>query len=145
MFRIGSVGSVLEISPDGSSLMIRTNRGLFVRKFDSAEFLKVPGSAGASNQPTWHGSDAVTFPLDPGSWRDTKLPDGTPVDFAEYRGFTRGGTWDGSGTLLFAASEDLYVASERGKAEKVSQSTGRKGGLLYPYFISGTRDFLVFF
>ncbi len=142
---VGSLGSVLEISPDGTQLLFRANGSLYVRKFDTQRFVEVSGSQGISNQPTWKGPSAVSFPTATREWMNAGLPDGAAEAFAKFNGFTRGGTWSDSGIFLFATSGLLKGVDPDGEPVEIKNTSGRRGDLAYPFFIPGSDEFLALF
>jgi eukaryotic-like serine/threonine-protein kinase len=143
---VGTMGSTPHISPDGSAVMFVTDdpRRLYVRHFDSLDLLPVPGSDAVVNEPFWHGSAAVSF----SAFRQLlglRLPDGAPETLLPLEGFTRGGSWSDSGTLLVSELSQLVTRKPEGTAVSISIPDDRKGELVYPEFLPGSEDFLTFF
>src|SRR5437016_5850146 len=145
---VGTMGSTPHISPDGSAVMFVTDdpRRLYVRHVDSLDLLPVPGSDTVVNEPFWHGSAAVSFPSFSGrQLLGVRLPDGAPETLIPLDGFTRGGSWSDSGTLLVSELSHLVTHKPDGTAVSISIPNDRKGELVYPEFLPGSEDFLTFF
>ena len=145
---VGTMGSTPHISPDGSAVMFECTdpRMLYVRRLDSLDLLRVPGSDVVTNESFWHGSSAITFP---NGFRSqllgVRLPDGAPETVMPIEGFTRGGSWSDGGTLLVSALRHLLTRKADGTAASVSIPDKRTGDLVYPEFLPGSEDFLVLF
>ena len=149
MSAVGTMGSTPQVSPDGSTVMFQGKGGLYVRRLDSLDVLKVPGSASVVNEAYWHTSSRVTFPAIEGATRrllDVRLPDGAPDLVFNYSTNVRGGGWNDRGEPLLAGYDSLLTRGADGSAKAVSGGNGEQANgkfLLYPEFIPGTNDFLV--
>lgn len=144
---VGTMGSVPQISPDGSAVMFQGGepRQMYIRHLDSLELLKVPGSDAVSNEAFWHGVAAISVPTSGRQIADIRLPDGAPENLISLSSFTRGGSWSDQGTLLISAISQLMMRKADGTPARVSVPDKRPGALVYPEFLSRSEDFLVFF
>ena len=90
---VGTMGSPPQLSPDGSAVMFQGEYGLYVRRLDSLDARKVPGSENVANEAFWHGSSRVTYPAMAGAARqlvEVRLPDGAPETMMGYSANVRG-------------------------------------------------------
>jgi hypothetical protein len=142
---VAGIASVSLISPDGRSVLFRTDSGLYVRTLNSTELIKVPGSESAANQPVWRDSSTVTFPTFERGWKSVRIPDGAPEPVADRVSWTRGGAWSKSGRFIYSASDKLWTPGGDGKSVEIKNPTGREGMLMYPEFVGDSDDFLVHF
>lgn len=145
VFAAGTLGSVVELSPDGTSLLIRADDHLWIRKFDSAEFIKIPATAGVRNQPTWKDNQTITFSTSQEEVVSVRLPDG-PAEIIPYtrrQGFPRGRSWSDKGSLLLAMYERLETLGSDGKFVAVQTQSDKGHTFFAPNFIPGTEDFIV--
>src|SRR5262249_37463205 len=98
---LGSMASGPHLAPDGSAVLFHGQpTGVYVRRLDSLDVLKVPGSEAATNEAFWHGSSRVTFPAVSGGARqlfDVRLPDGAPDPITSFTTNLRGGGWSDAG------------------------------------------------
>ena len=144
---VGTMSSTPHISPDGSAIMFVTDddpRRLYVRHLNSLDLLPVPSSY-VVNEPFWHGSTAISFSASGRQLLGVRLPDGAPETLIPLDGFTRGGSWSDSGTLLVSELSHLVTRKPDGTAVSISIPDDRKGELVYPEFLPGSEDFLTFF
>lgn len=144
---VGTMGSVPQISPDGSVVMFQgsVSRQMYVRHLDSLELLKVPGLDAVSNEAFWHGSAAISVPTSGRQITDIRLPDGAPENLLSLPRFTRGGSWSNQGTLVISTITQLMTRKPDGTPAPVSIPDKRAGALVYPEFLTGSEDFLVLF
>ena len=142
---VGTMGSTPQISPDGSALMFEAEepRALFVRRLDSLDLLKVPGSEAVANEAFWHGSSKVTFPVAAGAGRkllEVRLPDGAPDTIMSYSANVRGGSWSGSDVVV--GGDPLLTRGADGAGAPVTSLDGKTTDLRYPQFLNGGKDLL---
>jgi hypothetical protein len=148
MRAVGTMGATPQLSPDGNAVMFAASGGLYVRRLDSLDVLKVPGSELVANEAYWHGSSRVTFPAAEGATRrllDVRLPDGAPDLVFNYSSNVRGGSWSDHGETLLASYTSLLTRGANGSTVGVEvRSNQQPNGkfLIYPEFIPGTNDFL---
>ena len=144
LVQVGAMGSPPLLSPDGSAVMFRTASALYVRRLDSLEVRKVPGSEAFANEPFWHGSTRVTYPAVVAMGRqllDVRLPDGAPELVMNYSANVRGGGWSDGGTVILGGWGALTVRSGT-ESVTVKMSDGQPAELLYPEFLPGFEDVL---
>jgi hypothetical protein len=101
----GNINSTPHLSPDGTAIVLRMINppGLFVRRLDVMDWVKVPGSERIANEPFWHGSSRLTVPVTAGPTRellDVLLPDGAPTTVMTLSGNARGGGWTANGQVV---------------------------------------------
>jgi len=154
MSAVGSMGSPPQLSPDGAAILFQADlpggspqgassmgpSELYVRRLDSLDVLRVPGSERMANEAFWHGSSRVTFPVTAGARRElveVRLPDGAPDTLMRYSANVRGGGWSDDGTVVLGG--ELLTPDAGGGAKPLA---GKTGGLLYPEFFPGTRNLL---
>jgi len=143
---VGTMASTPHISPDGSAVMFQiSGQGLYVRRLDSLDLLKVPGSETVSNESFWHGSGDISFPSSGRQLQGVRLPDGAPETLMPLNGFTRGGSWSDTGILLVSGMSHLLTLQADGTVASISIPDQRPGNLVYPEFLPGGEDFLVLF
>ena len=96
----GTLGSVIELSPEGTSLLVRGREYLWVRNFDSPDFYKIPGTEWVRNQAVWKDAQTVSFGTAREELVSVRLPDGPPevIPYPGFQGFSRGRTWSDKGT-----------------------------------------------
>jgi eukaryotic-like serine/threonine-protein kinase len=137
----GTMMSPPMLSPEGQTVMFKgAVPGLYIRRLDSLDVTKVPGSDGIANEPFWHGSSRVTFPAANGPTRqllDVRLPDGAPDVVMKYSGNVRGGSWNDAGVVILGATNRL---ASRGVAGNEPVYGDWPASLLYPEFIGGTHE-----
>jgi hypothetical protein len=141
---VGTMASPPLLSPDGSAVLFRSVSALYVRRLDSLEVRKVPGSEAFSNEPFWHGSSRVTYPTSAGSARElveVRLPDGAPDPIMKFSGNVRGGSWSDSGTVILGGIQPLTVGTS-GAGTEIKTANGQAAHLFYPEFLPGTEDLL---
>jgi hypothetical protein len=141
MIPVASMGSTPHLSPDGSAVLFWTQgpEALYVRRLDSLDVIKVPGSDRVANEPFWHGSSRITFPAVAGATRqlrDVLLPDGAPNELMTYSANVRGGGWSDEGKVFVGGNMLTPGAGGVGTPAKNAD------GFLYPEFIHGTGYFL---
>jgi hypothetical protein len=144
---IGTMNSPPHLSPDGSAVMFATESlGLVVRRLDSMEIITVPGVVSLANEPFWHGPSHITFPVSAGTGRlllDVRLPDGAPDVVMRYAANVRGGDWSDTGSVVLGSYSGLMTnAAGEGKALHLAEPASG-AACLYPQFIPGTHDLLV--
>jgi serine/threonine protein kinase len=107
------------ISPDGSQIVFRSGRALWVRRLDQWESRELDGTEDAES-PFWspdslwlgYGKDGKLWKYSIGGGQATALCD-LPTDFGA-------GTWLPDGTILFAPNAGpMYAVSEKGGDPKV--------------------------
>jgi WD40-like Beta Propeller Repeat len=142
---VGTLGSVVELSPDGSSLLVRGDNYLWVRNFDSLDFYRVPGTDGVGNQPAWKDSQTIFFGTAEEELVSIRLPDGPPevVPFSSRQGFSRGRSWSDKGTVLISMFDRLETLGKDGQPTIVQNPSNQGGKYFSPRFIPGTQDFIV--
>lgn len=141
----GTLGSVVELSPDGTSLLVRGSDYLWIRNFDSPDFQRIPGTEGVRNQAVWKDVQTISFGTTREELVSVRLPDGPPevTPYPGFQGFSRGRTWSDKGTALLSMYDRLETIGKDGKAAIVQDPTGKPGSYFSPRFIPGTEDFIV--
>jgi len=141
----GTLGSVVELSPDGTSLLVRGREYLWVRNFDSPDFYRIPGTEWVRNQAVWKDAQTVSFGTRSEELVSVRLPDGPPevIPYPGFQGFSRGRTWSDKGTALLSMYDRLETIGKDGKVVVVPNPTGKTGTFFSPRFIPGTEDFIV--
>jgi hypothetical protein len=141
---VGTMSSPPHLSPDGSAVLFRAESGVYVRRLDSLDLIKLPNAESAANEPFWHGSSRVTIPVVAGTGRqllDVKLPDGPAEVIMNYSANVRGGGWSSTAGVILGGGPAL-VAGPNGEGRPVRLQAGTPATLLYPDFIPGTNDFI---
>ncbi len=144
LVQVGAMASPPLLSPDGSAVLFRTASALFVRRLDSLDVLKVPGSEVFGNEPFWHGSTRVTYPANVALGRqllDVRLPDGAPELVMNFATNVRGGGWSDGGRVILGGWGALTVGTGTESVD-VKMPDGQAAALLYPEFLPGTEDVL---
>jgi hypothetical protein len=147
---VGTMGSPPLIAPDARAVLFNAvPRGLYVRRLDSLDVIKVPGSEATSNEPFWHGNSRVTVPVGFGPTNqliDVQLPDGAPNVVMSYSAHVRGGAWLADGVAALGGFRTLLIAGTNGQGVDADADAGvvdANGTNLYPELIPGSSDFLV--
>jgi eukaryotic-like serine/threonine-protein kinase len=143
---VGGIGSAPEISPNADTVMYAAVGGLYLRRLDSLDSTRVPGSERATGPGFWAAdSKAVVFPASD-QWLKVGLPDGAPQVIARLEGVSRGASWSDSGLLLVSVGQVLYaIATASGDGKPIETPGMKAGGYLYPEFLPGSEDFLFLF
>lgn len=141
----GTLGSLVELSPDGTSLLVRGSGHLWLRNFNSPDFYKIPGTEGVRNQAAWKDGQTVAFGTEQEELVSVRLPDGPPevTPYSLIRGFSRGRSWSDRGTVLLSMYDRLETIGRDGKVAILQDPTGKPGSYFSPRFIPGTEDFIV--
>jgi eukaryotic-like serine/threonine-protein kinase len=134
---VGGLVSAPEISPDGSAVLYEATGGLYVRRLDSFNATRVPGSEMTSNAPFWSAdSGSVFYPTTgAGGLVKVRVPDGPPEAVMPLPGPSRGGSSNGSGTILVASDGLDLLAAPGSKTETLQVPGLSKGEILYPEFL----------
>jgi Tol biopolymer transport system component len=138
------------VSPDGRAIVVPVSaRGiahLYVRRFDEASFVMLPGTEGARS-PFWSpDSRSIAF-VASGKLQRVEVSGGPPGVIADGAS-PLGGSWNQDGTILFtgASMRDpiLRVAMTGGVAVPATSLDATHGerGHSHPYFLPGGRQFL---
>ena len=147
---VGGLIATPEISPDGSSVLFRSQGGLWVRRLDSLEPLLLGETQAASNASFWSpDSQYVAFPAsNTGQLMKVRVPDGAPEPIAEFTGPTRGGTWSHDGTILLSHSEDLggfkllATQDSGGELQPLEVPGLEEGEIVHPQFLPDGENFI---
>jgi hypothetical protein len=133
---VGGLISAPEISPDGSAVLYAAKDGLYVRRLDSFNATLVPGSEMTSNAPFWSAdSGSVFYPAaGAGGLVKVRLPDGAPEMVMPVQGPSRGGSSNGSATILASGALQL-LAAPGGKTETLAVPGLSAGAIWYPEFL----------
>jgi serine/threonine protein kinase len=129
------------ISPDGSTLLFKTESALYVRRFDSEEAKPLLGSEHATNVAFWAADSRSVAYLNGTELVRVRLPDGAPERIAAYPTYSRGGSWSTSGVILISGAQTLFYAPASGGELKLVSGLP-DGFVLYPEFIPGSDEFL---
>lgn len=138
------------VSPDGRAIVVPASaRGiahLYVRRFDDASFVMVPGTEGARS-PFWSpDSRSIAF-IASGKLQRVEVSGGPPSVIADGAS-PLGGSWNRDGTILFtgASMRDpiLRVAMTGGAAVPATSLDATHGerGHSHPHFLPDGRQFL---
>src|SRR6185503_16852882 len=95
-----------------------------------------------ANEPFWHGSSRVTYPITVGLRRqliDVRLPDGAPDVVMNFTANIRGGSWSDSGSVIVGGWGALTVGKDA-EALEVKMPDGQPAALLYPEFLPRSED-----
>jgi hypothetical protein len=141
----GTLGSTVELSPDGTSLLVRDRDQLWVRKLDSPDFQGIPGTEGGGSQAVWKDDQTISFGTRDEEIVSVRLPDGPPqvIPFSSRQGFSRGRSWSDNGTFLLSMFDRLETIGKDGRPVAVQDSVNKDGLYFSPRFIPGTEDFIV--
>ena len=129
------------ISPDGSTLLFKTESGLYARRLDSGEAKRLLGSEHSANLAFWAADSRSVAYLNGTELLKVRLPDGAPERIAPYPKFSRGGSWSTGGVILISDAQGLFYAPASG-GELRPVSNLPDGFVLYPEFIPGSNEFL---
>jgi serine/threonine protein kinase len=134
-------GVAPEISPDGRTVLYRSRAALIARSVDSLQSRTLNGLQGVSGRSFWSpDSKSVAF-LRARALMRVRLPDGAPELIGTVPGGTRGGTWNGRGTILMSSDFALYAGAAAGGELKEVEVAGLKTRrLVHPQFIAGGDD-----
>jgi eukaryotic-like serine/threonine-protein kinase len=146
---VGSGVSIPEMFPDGSAVLYSASDGYWVRKLDSPQPRKVPGSEGRNGAAFMSpDSKLIALPvLPPFELKKVRMPDGAAETITPLPGPSRGGSWSDRGTILISLiSSLLTVPASGGELRPVTMPESLKsGGSYYPQFLPGVEDFLFAF
>jgi eukaryotic-like serine/threonine-protein kinase len=144
---LGAIGNA-EFSPNGSSVVYSTPRGLMMRRMDSLEESAVYTENLLGDYPVWSPDGSqLLFRTIPDLTR-LPLANGSPTIIWPQVGVTRGYAWAPDGTVLVA----VLVGNSGGRGLWVVPSTGGKptrldlpdaGGFFWPEFLPDGKNFLV--
>ncbi len=118
-FAVNSGGSA--ISPDGGTLAFVAQSALWIRRLDSGEIRKLPGTDGAF-YPFWSpDGKSIAYFTGRKLWR-IDLAAGPPTGLTATDTSGRCGAWNADGTILFASvAHSIYrVSSAGGSAAEVT-------------------------
>ena len=144
--------NVDRISPDGSSVLFRSNGGFRLRKLSSLDLQPLP-ALNYTGDPFWSpDSQSVVVPTVSGLVK-IHLPNGAPEFItAEPIGGERGGTWSQDGMILFAMLDSSLggvslfgVPAAGGQTFRLEVPGLGKGRYYNPEFLTGGDDFLFAF
>ena len=138
-----------EISPDGSSVLFRSQGGLWVRRLDSLEPLLLVGTQASDFTSSFWSPDSqyVAF-TSGGQLMKVRVPDGAPESIAETTGIQRGGTWSQNGTMLLSHVEDLggfklgATQDSGGELQPVEVPGLEEGEFFHPQFLPDGENFI---
>ena len=136
---VGGLGSVPQISPDGSSVLFAAKRGLYVRRLDSFNATLVPGSEMSANEPFWSAdSGSVFYPgygwrVDQGPCAGWRTGNGDAATGADPR---RKFEWQRNDSGVQGLGKGLYLLAAPGsKTENLDVPGLSKGAIWYPEFL----------
>ena len=146
---VGGLAATPLISPDGSSVLFRSQGGLWVRRLDSIEPLLLVGTqASVFNSSFWSPDSQYVAFTSGGQLMKVRVPDGAPESIAETTGIQRGGTWSHNGTILLSHVEDLggfkLVATQDsgGELQPVEVPGLEEGEFFHPQFLPDGENFI---
>ncbi len=144
---LGPIGQAV-ISPDGSAVLHRDSRGLFLRRLDSLEETQVYAGGPLDDAPAWSPDGSRTaYRIHSGLFR-FPLPNGPPAMLWPNMPITRGYAWglDGSilaSTIYAIAPGYLYLIPADGSAPARLEIPGLKDGrFYYPEFLPDGKNIL---
>jgi Protein kinase domain len=132
---VGGLGSVPQISPDGSAVLFAAKRGLYLRRLDSFNATLLPGSEMSAIEPFWSADSGSVFYPAPGGLVKVRVPDGAPEMVMQLPEASRGGSSNGNGTILVSRvlGKGLYLLAAPGsKTENLDVLGLSKGAIWYP-------------
>jgi DNA-binding winged helix-turn-helix (wHTH) protein/Tol biopolymer transport system component len=144
---LGAIGEAV-VSPDGTAVLYRDSRGLFLRRLDSLEETPIYTQDRLTDTPAWSldGSRAV-FATFLGITRFL-LPNGPAAVLWPKAPITRGFAWAPDGSILAATLPDtgegnLYLVSpEGGTPVRLGVPGLRNGRFYYPEFLPDGKTIL---
>ena len=145
---MGALSTAPEISPDGSSVLFTSGLGgHYVRRLDSHDVLKVPGSGRAAGGAFWSAdSTSVFFPTRAEGLVRVRMPDGAPEVAMALPSFTRGGSANEAAAILISSGSRLrLLAASGGEVETLDFEALGAGQALYPEFLPDGENFLFLF
>jgi len=138
------------LSPDGSQLAyvaIRDGiRRVYLRRMDAVDAAPLPGTEGAANIFFSPDGQWLGFHLGGlgGAYRKVPVNGGAAVTIS-VAGVPRGATWSDEGTIVFGATEALYLQRVPNTGGEVTAMTRLREGDLnhrWPEFLPGGNAFL---
>ena len=148
VFQLGPYSEPI-VSPDGESVVYRTEGGLILRRLDAtAESVQV-GPQQLIGPPAWSpDSRHLVYPTHAGLVK-IRVPDGTPVVLPRPPGPTRGISWGEKDTILVAfidlaksAGVLTLIPASGGSPTRLQMPGFEKGIFYYPRLLPGGEDFL---
>jgi serine/threonine protein kinase len=146
-----------EISPDGTSVLFIASNGANLRRLDSFQSVLVPALKNTTGNGVYWTPDSksvAVIPILPGPGRQlikVHVPDGSPEPLAPLPGYPRGVSFSDNGDVLISSVSSggelgLFTTHIGDRELKPVNFEGKSGGsYLWPEFLPGTSDFLVFF
>ena len=144
---VGGLAATPQISPDGSSVLFRSQGGLWVRRLDSLEPLLLGGTQASSSSSFWSPDSQYVAFTSGGQLMKVRVPDGAPESIAEATGITRGGTWSYNGTILLSHAEDRVfklgaTQDSGGELQPVEVPGLEEGEFIHPQFLPDGENFI---
>jgi hypothetical protein len=142
---VGSLASSPEIAPDGSGVLYFTPNGLYLRRLDSLDSIRVVEAGAVTNAFFWSAdSTSVVYPATNAQLIRVRLPNGAPEVLAALPVGSRGGSWSDDGSILVGGGA-LRLVSAGGQVKELAAPGLRQGIYMYPEFLPGREDFLFLF
>ena len=142
---VGSLASSPEIAPDGSAVLYFTPDGLYFRRVDGLDPVRVVAAGAVTNAFFWSAdSTSVIYPATNAQLIKVRLPDGAPEILASLPVGSRGGSWSDNGTILVGGGP-LRRVSAGGEVNELSAPGLRQGVYMYPEFLPGSDELLFLF
>jgi eukaryotic-like serine/threonine-protein kinase len=136
------------ISPDGRTIVFAARSNLtdplvlYVRPVDSVTPQRLAGTDDGT-RPFWSpDSSSIAF-VSRGKLKKVLANGGRPQDLCDVSGFM-GGTWNGTGTILFGSASGIFRVSQEGGTapELITPVDQAESGHLWPHFLPDGRHYL---